>query len=355
MTIRDYARHHVRLGYAATEYGNQSDTVDVAIELVSTATTHRGLYVGATRGRDDNRIHVITDSTDLAEARDVLETVLAHERADVPAVTQRRELARQAQPAERRQLEPASIIPGWVGPWRAQLEQRRHDLVGDHADRAERRAEAAAGLAALHPSLAAARAAWKPYGHAVADVEHDLRSELRPAMWKANSDARHPGFGHHHASRRRAKTATGRVADAETRVAAIHADGADVRQQLDRIEADAANLADLAHPTPAAAWLEQLNRDQLDHIDGMLDALAVWTRWAHGRPISVTKLDHAAGILAHAARDAPQFARSPSEIDRGRWNELLASVTRLLPEHCIEPLRDPPAVDLERNGPSIEL
>ena len=47
----DYAQQHVRLGYAATEYGNQSETVDVAIELVSAATTHRGLYVGATRGR----------------------------------------------------------------------------------------------------------------------------------------------------------------------------------------------------------------------------------------------------------------------------------------------------------------
>ena len=91
----DYTQEHVRLGYAATEHGNQADTVDVAIELVSTATTHRGLYVGATRGRDDNRIHVITDTDDLGEARDVLETVLAHDRADIPAVTQRRDLALQ--------------------------------------------------------------------------------------------------------------------------------------------------------------------------------------------------------------------------------------------------------------------
>jgi ATP-dependent exoDNAse (exonuclease V) alpha subunit len=59
----DYVQEHVRLGYAATEHGNQADTVDVAIELVSTATTHRGMYVGATRGRDENRIHVITDTS----------------------------------------------------------------------------------------------------------------------------------------------------------------------------------------------------------------------------------------------------------------------------------------------------
>jgi hypothetical protein len=50
----------VCLGYAATEHGVQGDTVDVALALVSSATTHRGLYVGVTTGRDDNRIHVIT-------------------------------------------------------------------------------------------------------------------------------------------------------------------------------------------------------------------------------------------------------------------------------------------------------
>ena len=49
----DYVREHVRLGYAATEHGWQSDTVDTAIALTSPATTRRGLYVAATRGRDE--------------------------------------------------------------------------------------------------------------------------------------------------------------------------------------------------------------------------------------------------------------------------------------------------------------
>ena len=57
----DYVAEHVRLGYAATEHGHQGDTVDVGIALTSAATTHRGLYVAATRGRDENRIHVITE------------------------------------------------------------------------------------------------------------------------------------------------------------------------------------------------------------------------------------------------------------------------------------------------------
>jgi hypothetical protein len=41
----DYVRQHVRLGYAATEHGYESDTVTAGIELASAATTRRGLYV----------------------------------------------------------------------------------------------------------------------------------------------------------------------------------------------------------------------------------------------------------------------------------------------------------------------
>jgi ATP-dependent exoDNAse (exonuclease V) alpha subunit len=91
----DYVRSHVRLGYAATAHGHQGDTVDVSYTLVSTSTTHRGLYVGATRGRHENHLCVVTEEPDLDKARDVLEQVLTNDRADVPAIVQRRELAAQ--------------------------------------------------------------------------------------------------------------------------------------------------------------------------------------------------------------------------------------------------------------------
>jgi conjugative relaxase-like TrwC/TraI family protein len=89
----DYARSHVRLGYAVTAHGHQGDTVDIGLAIVTAATTHRGLYVGATRGRYENRLLVVTDEPDLLHARDVLEQVLTNERADIPAVAQRRNLA----------------------------------------------------------------------------------------------------------------------------------------------------------------------------------------------------------------------------------------------------------------------
>ncbi len=70
----DYVRRHVRLGYAATEPGYQSDTVTCGVNLASEATTRRGLYVAVTRGREENWIHVVTESADVTEARDSLET-----------------------------------------------------------------------------------------------------------------------------------------------------------------------------------------------------------------------------------------------------------------------------------------
>jgi conjugative relaxase-like TrwC/TraI family protein len=92
----DYVAAHVRLGYAATAHGHQGDTLDVSYTLVSTSTSHRGLYVGATRGRHDNQLHVITDAPDLGEAADVLAWVLTNDRADIPATMQRRRLTEQA-------------------------------------------------------------------------------------------------------------------------------------------------------------------------------------------------------------------------------------------------------------------
>jgi conjugative relaxase-like TrwC/TraI family protein len=89
----DYARAHVRLGYAATGHGYEGDTVDVSVGVVTPATSHRGLYVAATRGRRDNQLLVVAEEPE--HARDVLEQVLTNDRADLPAIVQRQHLAAQ--------------------------------------------------------------------------------------------------------------------------------------------------------------------------------------------------------------------------------------------------------------------
>lgn len=82
----DYASEHVQLGYATTEHGAQGTTVDESLTLVTDATTHRGLYVGATRGRDRNTILVVANDQQLAIGR--LQVVLSLDRYDTPAIDQ---------------------------------------------------------------------------------------------------------------------------------------------------------------------------------------------------------------------------------------------------------------------------
>ncbi len=91
----DYAQQHLRLGYAATAHGHQGDTVDVSYTLITPGTSHRALYVGATRGRTANHLAVVTDQPDLGAARDILEYALTTDQADIPAIAVRRDLHQQ--------------------------------------------------------------------------------------------------------------------------------------------------------------------------------------------------------------------------------------------------------------------
>ena len=148
----DYARAHVRLGYAATGPGHQGDTVDIGIGVITAATTHRSLYVATTRGRAENRILVVTDEP--GQALDVLEQVLTNDRADTPAVAQRRHLAAQV-PGTRRKPNDLQSVEQTVAVARRALDDARQ--------RAEpflqRLATAEADLHAAEADLRASQAA----------------------------------------------------------------------------------------------------------------------------------------------------------------------------------------------------
>jgi hypothetical protein len=55
-----YAEKSATLGYAATIYAAQGRTVDTAFGLVTQGMNREALYVAATRGRQENRLHVVT-------------------------------------------------------------------------------------------------------------------------------------------------------------------------------------------------------------------------------------------------------------------------------------------------------
>ena len=71
-----YAEKSATLGYASTIYAAQGRTVDVAHGLVTQGLSSEALYVLATRGRLENRLHVVT-GPERSEQQAARETVIA--------------------------------------------------------------------------------------------------------------------------------------------------------------------------------------------------------------------------------------------------------------------------------------
>lgn len=75
-----YVAEHTHLAYAATSYGAQGATTPRAHTILSDALDGTGLYVGMTRGRDSDTLHVVAADRD--EAREQFTAALQRDRAD---------------------------------------------------------------------------------------------------------------------------------------------------------------------------------------------------------------------------------------------------------------------------------
>jgi conjugative relaxase-like TrwC/TraI family protein len=289
----DYARQHLRLGYAATEHGYESDTVTIGINLASEATTRRGLYVAVTRGRDDNRIHVITDSNDVTEARDVLERILAVDRADLPAITQRRQLAEQdhatPQPSRRREQPGRCEIPDWFNQLR---DQTRHEL-----EEAEQRRANHAERNRLESQLESARAVtdglegptrWKRDRLAAAERDVDQASQARELAEQRLQGCGIRGRRHAH---RDLAAAENQLTWANHTLAQIQAS---ISPDVERYHHAWHQVRDLRETLRNHQTTEIFDRytttDRIAHLHQRLDALDTWWRFAQGDELDVPRL-----------------------------------------------------------------
>ncbi len=75
-----YVREYTHLAYASTAYGVQGTTADRSHTVLSDALDAAGVYVGMTRGRTSNRLHVV--AADLDDAREQFANALERDRAD---------------------------------------------------------------------------------------------------------------------------------------------------------------------------------------------------------------------------------------------------------------------------------
>ncbi|MPV89085.1 AAA family ATPase, partial [Georgenia ruanii] len=76
----EYLAEHAHLAYAATAYGVQGATANAAHTVLSDALDAAGIYVGMTRGRCQNLLHLV--ATDLDDARQQYAAALERDRAD---------------------------------------------------------------------------------------------------------------------------------------------------------------------------------------------------------------------------------------------------------------------------------
>jgi exodeoxyribonuclease V alpha subunit len=77
----EYVREHVELGYAATVHGAQGVTAAAAHLLLGEHTSAASGYVGMTRGRQANTVHLIAATVE--DAREQWQSAFARDRADL--------------------------------------------------------------------------------------------------------------------------------------------------------------------------------------------------------------------------------------------------------------------------------
>ena len=294
----DYAREHVRLGYAATEHGNQSDTVTIGVELATPATTRRGLYVAVTRGEQENLILVVTDGRDLDQARDILEGVVASDRADIPATTQRRELADADRAPHRHQpaLRPRCEIPAWFEPLRTRVRDDFAEAQAAAAADAKLIPQLQADLVAATRALAEANQACEPYQPAFTAAYNAVQT-AREQWWAANSRERQAAKGRHRRAAHRDVEHTKQTLD----------DAVAQQQQVEEIAKPATTRRDQAAAEIRSLEISITPTQQLiaisDHAGqatwlGELDqALNDWQHWATGRTVPQARLHQARAIL----------------------------------------------------------
>jgi hypothetical protein len=76
----EYVNQHTHLSYAATAYGVQGITCPTSHTVLSENISAAGVYVGMTRGRQTNTLHIVAETLD--EARDLFIEATQRDRAD---------------------------------------------------------------------------------------------------------------------------------------------------------------------------------------------------------------------------------------------------------------------------------
>lgn len=196
-----YVNQHVELGYATTVHGVQGETADSAHLVLDEHSSAQAAYVGMTRGRSANTVHVLAEDTE--QARELWIGAAGRGRPDLGVEAARREAEQAAaRYATAGQRDPAvdpprvaEVLDQLREAWTAQanaatlLERLEPRLAAAQVD-AERAAARDARLASVRERVertrAAAAAAAGPAEHARAQLTE--RAEAMQGSLRENWD-----------------------------------------------------------------------------------------------------------------------------------------------------------------------
>jgi conjugative relaxase-like TrwC/TraI family protein len=293
----DYVTEHVQLGYAATEPGNQSDTATASITLATPATTCRGLYVAATRGQAENLICVVTDTHDTADAIDVLERILATDRADHPATHTRHELATAVPPTS---LQPRCEIPDWFTHLHHTARTELADARAARDDEQARDADLRHRIDQLTGQLDDFEPHCAPHDHAIARVTNDLH-HAEQRRRDAKQELANARRLHRRTARHTVDEAAADIATAHTALDQLTRRAQPLLDQRDQLRAERHRLQQ--HLKINRQLTRTLNHydNELHNAQRHLDALDTWQAWANGHTPPPAELINAAHHLHHTS------------------------------------------------------
>jgi ABC-type multidrug transport system ATPase subunit len=271
----EYASQHVRLGYAATEMGTQSDTVTGSFELASRSTTCRNLYVAMTRGARTNIVCVVTETHDIAEARDVLDAIINFDRADVPATTQRRELTE----SDHRHTARCEV-PAWFPELRTATAQQLDQAIRDHARRQDHKRELEQRVTNAEERHRHARVAAEPFERTIDEADSRL-AQARAKMETLEQQLRT-------AQRRERRSIRAEISTAAHELDLAGADRAGAEREARPTATTRADIGRELRDLREEQWRDQLfarwasGTDTIAILQHRLDSLDTWQRWSTG-------------------------------------------------------------------------
>lgn len=301
----DYVTEHVHLGYAATEHGAQGETADASLTIVTDATTNRGLYVGATRGRNTNLILTVADDRDHAVER--LTHVITNDRTDLPATVQRRHLL-QDQKQTRPVRTPRCEVPDWFNGVNAKAladARRLRRAVDDRDAELAAQSQRAVEARTLIPDAIATHA---PFADAARDASAN-RHEAQKIVWSAESDLRSAGRLSRRAARQRLSEATATLISADSHLDGMSERAKPTKDHVDRLEETVYSWED--KESTRQILDEWYNLDgQAAAAEADLAALDTWRSWAHGEDVADVRLVEAFAALRDGSPNEHRLARA---------------------------------------------